>query len=156
MTPISSTHVKQYFGQLLKASEIEHVAIEKHGKVHSVILSIAYFAGTTSNEGKDHHLERKLARMRQSGVENDRLIRHQKTAFDLATLPEDQRNKLIDTAKAVVARWRAEKLCSSDYIEMWERNLSMKPVEMAETMISDAEGWGQSLRQNSPWVGVHA
>lgn len=156
MTPILSTHAKQCFGQLLKASETEPVVIEKHGKVHLFVVSAAYFAGTTSNEYKNNLFECKLACMRQSGVKKNRLTRHQKIAFELATLPEEQRNKLIDTAKAVVARWRAEKLCSSDYIEIWERILSMKPVEMAEAMISDTEGWGSSLRQNPPWVGLYA
>ena len=88
--------------------------------------------------------------------EKDRLIRHQRIAFDLATLPDEQCNKLVGTAKAVVAKCRAEYLCSLDYIEMWEQILSMEPVAMAESMISYADGWGPSLRQNSPWVGVHA
>ena len=87
MTPISSTHAKQCFGQLLKASETEPVAIEKHGKVHSFVVSAAYFAGATSNKDRNNLAERKLARMRQSVVDKDRLIRHQRIAFDLATLP---------------------------------------------------------------------
>ena len=31
----------------------------------------------------------------------------------------------------------------------------MKPQEMAAMMVSDADGWEECLRQNSPWVGVH-
>lgn len=99
---------------------------------------------------------RKLARLRQSIAEKNRFIRHQKVAFELATLPADQCQNLVNDAKAIVLRWRAEHLCSSDYIEMWERILFMNPVEMAETMISDMDGWGSALRQNSPWIGLHA
>lgn len=154
VTSISSTLAKQCFGQLLKASESAPVAIEKHGKVHSFMVSADYFARfAVESNGQ---AARNLARMRQSVVEKDRLIRHQRIAFDLATLPVDQLEKLIDDAKAIVARWRAEQLCSSVYIEMWDRILSMKPVEMGQAMVSDDDGWGPSLRQNSPWVGVHA
>ena len=31
----------------------------------------------------------------------------------------------------------------------------MKPQEMAAMMVSDADEWEESLRQHSPWVGVH-
>lgn len=154
MNLVSSTLAKQNFGQLLKASETEPVAIEKHGKVHSFMVSADYFARFAVDS--DGHAARNLARMRQSAVEKDRLIRHQRIAFDLVTLPADQLEELIDGAKAIVVRWRAEQLCSSVYIEMWERILSMEPIEMAQAMVSDADGWGASLRQNSPWVGVHA
>ena len=154
MNAISSTDAKQRFGQLMKACETAPVAIEKHGKVHSYIVSSAHFNRTKSQD--DALAARKLARVNQTVIEKDRLIRHQKIAFDLVTLPAVERDLLIKGAKAMVRRWRAEHLCSSDYIERWDQILNMKPREMAAAMVSDFDGWGPSLRQNSPLVGIHA
>lgn len=99
---------------------------------------------------------RQLARERHAILEKDRLIRHQRIASDLITLAPDRRDRLIKDARAVVSRWRAERLCSIDYIQRWEHILEMAPEEMALAIVSEADGWGPALRQNSPWVGVHA
>ncbi len=56
----------------------------------------------------------------------------------------------------MVARWRAEGLCSDDYIRRWSDILQLPVRQMAQAMGSDLDGWGQALRQNSPWVGDHA
>lgn len=99
---------------------------------------------------------RQLARERHAILEKDRLIRHQRIALDLTTLAPDRRDRLIKDARAVVSRWRAERLCSIDYIQRWEHILEMAPEEMALAIVSEADEWGPALRQNSPWVGVHA
>lgn len=99
---------------------------------------------------------RQLARERHALLEKDRLIRHQRIALDLTTLAPDQRDRLIKDARAMVSRWRVERLCSADYIQRWEQILGMEPEEMALAIVSEADGWGPALRQNSPWVGVHA
>jgi hypothetical protein len=100
--------------------------------------------------------DRQLARARQALVEKERLIRHQRIAMDLLTLPAKDRDALVECAAQVVAMWRQEKLCSADYIDRWSEILRLPPREMADAIVSDAVGWGAALRQNSPWVGVFA
>jgi hypothetical protein len=151
MERFSSTYAKQCFGQILQASAAAPVAIEKHGKVQAIVASPELFARAQTDQDA-----RRLARLSQAGVEKDRLIRHQRIALDLLTLPAGQIQALIDNARAVVNRWRQERLCSADYIERWTEILALPPQKMALRMVSDASGWGTSLRQNSPWVGVHA
>lgn len=50
----------------------------------------------------------------------------------------------------MVARWRAERLCSDDYSDAWAAVLAKEPTEIAAAIASDAEGW-DALRQCSPW-----
>ncbi|ABE47175.1 type II toxin-antitoxin system Phd/YefM family antitoxin [Polaromonas sp. JS666] len=154
MEQFSSTDAKQRFGQLLKASASAPVAIEKHGRVAAYLTSPEFFERVQKNDPGNS--ARQLARVKQAVIEKDRLIRHQRIAFDLVTLAPDKRDWLIKDARAMVDRWRAERLCSADYIQKWEQILKMNPQEMAATIVSDVGGWGASLRQNSPWVGVHA
>ena len=96
-------------------------------------------------------LGRRAARASHALAEKDRLIRHQRIAIDLLTLPAKERRVLIRNALAVVDRWRAERLCSPDYIEKWQSLLSLPVRELARAMTSEADGWGTALRQNSPW-----
>lgn len=79
---------------------------------------------------------------------------HQKIAIRLLTLPAQQQCTLIRQARAVVERWRAENLCSKDRIDRWQSLLELPVDELAAAMMSDAEGWGNALRQNSPWAEV--
>lgn len=157
MEQFSSTQAKQNFGQLLKAAALAPVAIERHGKVQAMVGAPEFFL-TSSTTTKDQEVAaaRRLARLNQTVIEKDRLIRHQRIALDLTILPTQARNKMIGSALAVVERWRQEQLCSRDYIDRWFAILRLPPKEMASAMVSDADGWGTALRQNSPWVGVHA
>jgi PHD/YefM family antitoxin component YafN of YafNO toxin-antitoxin module len=102
MQQFSSTQAKQNFGQLMKASALAPVAIERHGKVQAILMSPAFHSAARATQ--DPLAERRLARLQQAGVEKDRLIRHQRIALDLLTLAPAERE----------------------------------------------------LRQNSPWVGLHA
>lgn len=154
MEQFPSSIAKQQFGQLIKAAGIAPVAIEKHGKVVAYVVSPERFNQAQPDDPQ--RSARQLARANQAMVEKDRLNRHHRIALDLVTLPASQRDQLIQNARAVVDRWKKERLCSTDYIRKWEQILSLDPVAMASTMVSDADGWGPSLRQNSPWVGVHA
>ena len=98
--------------------------------------------------------ERRAARMSQTMLEMDRLVRHQRIAIDLLTLPATERKALMQRARAVVERWQTDGLCSRDYIERWQALLALPPRELALAMTSDADGWGAALRQNSPWSGM--
>ena len=150
----SSTRAKQCFGQILLASASAPVAIEKHGKVTAILASPEFFE--RAQAAADDSASRVLARITQASVEKDRLIRHQRIALDLVLLPSNETSRLIRNAMSIVNRWRNERLCSKDYIERWDEILRLKPKKIAEVIVSDLDGWGSSLRQNSPWVGVHA
>lgn len=155
MQHFTSTHAKQNFGELLKAAESGPVAVERHSKVQVIVATPAYFSAATQVQ-PDVRAERKLARLQQAMVERDRLIRHQRIAMDLLTLPAPKVAAMVGRARATVERWRAEGLCSADYIERWSDLLAMPPKELAQAMVAEADEWGPALRQNSPWVGAHA
>lgn len=152
MQQFSSTQAKQNFGDLMKAAGEAPVAIERHGRVEAIIAAPRFF----SPAGDQDLTARKQARLQQTLVEKDRLIRHQRIALDLVTATPKERAAMIAQALKVVERWRQERLCSEDYIDRWSAILHQPVRQMALTMISDAEGWGTALRQNSPWVGLHA
>ena len=154
MKQFSSTRAKQNFGELLSAATVEPVAIEKHGKVQAIVAPPRFFESAQTNT--DGLEARRLARLRQTVVEKNRLIRHQRIAFDLVTAPAAERKKMITRARDVVERWQRGQLCSLDYIERWSAILLLPAKEMASQMTSDDNAWGPALRQNSPWVGLHA
>ncbi len=153
MERFSSARAKQCFGQLLKAASEAPVAIERHGKVRAIVGAPEFFS--PAQAGHDELAVRRLARLNQAMTEKDRLIRHQRIALDLVTLHRKARDDMIRSALAIVDRWRQEHLCSRDYIDRWSEILRLPARKMATAMISDLEGWGTALRQNSPWVGVH-
>ena len=153
MKQLSATRAKQNFGELLNAAAVEPVAIEKHGKVQAIVAAPQFFKSAQTNA--DGIAARRLARLGQTVVENNRLIRHQRIAFDLVTAPAAQRKKMIARAREIVDRWRREQLCSLDYIDRWSAILLLPEREMAVQMTSDDNAWGPALRQNSPWVGLH-
>ncbi len=154
MKQFSSTRAKQNFGELLSAATLEPVAIEKHGKLQAIVAPPRFF--TAAQASVDGLEARRLARLGQTVVEKNRLIRHQRIALDLVTVPAAVRKKMITGAKEIVQRWRREQLCSLDYIDRWSAILRLPAREMAMQMTSDDNPWGPALRQNSPWVGLHA
>jgi PHD/YefM family antitoxin component YafN of YafNO toxin-antitoxin module len=154
MQQFTSTQAKQHFGDLMKAAEQGPVAIERHQKVQVIVMKPEHLAASRSQP--DPKAERRLARLNQSLIERDRLIRHQKIAIELLTQPKADGAKLIKRAQAMVERWRTEGLCSADYIERWAAILKLPIKQMAAAIVSDSEGWGTALRQNSPWVGDQA
>jgi len=154
MEQFSSSAAKQQFGQVIKAAGNAPVAIEKHGKVVAYVVSPERFHQASPDESQ--RSARQLARANQALIEKDRLNRHHRIALDLLTMPAAERDQLIGNALTVVDRWKKERLCSTDYIQRWTQILALEPAEMAAAMISDMDGWGPSLRQNSPWVGVRA
>ena len=153
MQQFSSTRAKQNFGELLSAATLEPVAIEKHGKVQAIVAPPRFFSAAQAKA--DGMEARRLARLGQTLIDKNRLIRHQRIAFDLVTAPAAERKKMVARAMEVVERWRREQLCSLDYVDRWSAILRLPAKEMAVQMTSDNNAWGPALRQNSPWVGLH-
>ncbi len=154
MDQISATKAKQGFADLLKAVASGPIAIERHQRVLAIMVSPDFFARQQSSQSD--MTGRQLARARQALVEKERLIRHHRIAMDLLKLPAKDRDVLVERAAKVVAIWREQKLCSADYVDRWSEILRLPPLDMAAAIVSDADGWGAALRQNSPWVGVCA
>lgn len=152
MHQISATEAKQTFGHLLEEAARGPVAIEKHGKVKAIVASPEFFSAASTQQAA--LAERKMVRLAQAMREQERLIKHQQVALTLATLPPAKGKALVSKAKAVVAKWQANDLCSRDYIERWQKLLSLPLPELAKATVSDLDGWGTALRQNSPWAGI--
>lgn len=102
MQQISSTQAKQAFGRLLEVATRGPVAIEKHGKVKAIVASPEYIAEAGRQDVR--LAERRTARTNQTLLEKDRLVRHQRIAIDLLTLPATQRKALVQRARTVVER----------------------------------------------------
>lgn len=152
MQQISATEAKQTFGHLLDAAAHGPVAIEKHGKVKAIVASPEFFSAASTQQAE--LAERKMVRLAQAMREQERLIKHQQMALNLATLPPAKGKALVRSAQTVVAKWQTDRLCSRDYIEQWQKLLSLPLPELAKAMVSDLDGWGTALRQNSPWAGI--
>lgn len=146
---MTSSHAKQNFGELLDALANGPVAIERHKKVKAIVCSPDAFMGRA---GSGRVLdERQEARAAQMLVDKDRLIKHQQLAVDLLLMPEAESMQLIGCARDEVARWKRDRLCSSDYADRWEELLGLPVQDLARSLGSDLMGWGTALRQNSPW-----
>lgn len=148
MQSISASAAKQNFGTLLSQAAVAPVSIERHGKAEAIMCSPSLFARL------DPLADRRRARLEQSLVEKDRLIRHQRIAVRLLAGPAAAAQKMIADAKAVVSRWKREKLCSDDYINRWSRLLVLPKAELALALMDENDDWGLALRQNSPWNDV--
>jgi hypothetical protein len=85
-------------------------------------------------------------------VEQGRLMAHQRVAIALLSLPEPGRRRLLQAARREVRRWQDGQLCSRDYIDRWNEWLALPKAQLVERMCSDAGGWGQAMRQNSPFA----
>lgn len=145
MKSISASYAKQNFGDALLMALDGPVSIEKHGK------SVAILSGPSLFKEQDRVKLKKMARLQQKNIENERLIRHQKVAIRLLSDPDDVVVSLIEKAKDEVHRWKLLNSCSSDYIERWNSILQNSSREIAHLICSDLDGWGVALRQNSPW-----
>jgi PHD/YefM family antitoxin component YafN of YafNO toxin-antitoxin module len=154
MRQFTSTEAKQHFGELLKAAEHGPVAVERHRKVQAIVLTPAHFAAMQAQP--DRQAERRIARLQQAVAEHERLIRHQRIAIDLLSLPSTEQKQLIDKARATVAFWQADTLCSSDYVQRWSDILAQPAPQIARLIVDELDGWGPALRRNSPWIGDHA
>lgn len=149
MQQMTASRAKQNFGELLDLIAQGPVAIERHKKVKAIVCSPDAFKAQAA--AGQVLAERRAARAGQLLVDKDRLIKHQKLAIDLLLMPAAERVGLIQRARAEVARWRLNRLCSSDYADRWDELLSLPVEGLAQAMGSEEMAWGRALRQNSPW-----
>lgn len=150
---IPATKAKQSFGEMLDSVRTHHaLAITSHGRCKALISTPEMWSERATRFAQDIDvMERKLARAQQAQVELERLQRHARLAIDLLTSSADQQAAVIDKARARVARWRAHALCSEDYIERWDHLLSLPIDVLSKELVGDCAGWGNALRQNTPF-----
>jgi len=154
---IPATQAKQAFGEMLDRLRVEPaLAITSHGRIKALVATPEIWSTHAKSLAEAHQavdlLEKKLARARQVDVEAQRLQRHAALAVELLSASRSRQEMLIAQARAMVAKWRDERLVSEDYIQKWEQLLSLPVKQLASEMVGDAEGWGRALRQNSPFV----
>jgi hypothetical protein len=146
MDKVTASEAKQAFGNVLARAAVAPVAIEKHGKVVAAMVSPAWLERSQQWDERTH------ARREQKAVEQGRLMAHQRVAIALLSLPEPGRRRLLQAARREVRRWQDGQLCSRDYIDRWNEWLALPKAQLVERMCSDAGGWGQAMRQNSPFA----
>ncbi len=150
MDKVTASEAKQAFGNVLARAAVAPVAIEKHGKVVAAMVSPVWLERSQQWDERTH------ARREQKAVEQRRLMAHQRVAIALLSLPEPGRRRLLQAARREVRRWQEGQLCSRDYIDRWNEWLALPKAQLVERMCSDAGGWGQAMRQNSPFAIVQA
>ena len=97
-----------------------------------------------------------MARAAQQQLELTRLAAHQRIGKELLRVNADQQRMRIAAARKEVDRWESAGLCSADYVERWRAWLAFPVPRLVALMCSDAEGWGQAMRQNSPFAAAPA
>jgi len=148
MNDVSASYAKQNFGDVLGRAALGPVGIRRHGKLVAAIVPPDFLARAGALD------ERRAARAAQRQVELARLAAHQRLGIDLLCAPVQQQRRMIDEARQEVARWKDKRLCSPDYIERWIAWLALPPRDLVQRMCSAAEGWGNAMRQNSPFILV--
>jgi transcriptional regulator with XRE-family HTH domain len=76
--------------------------------------------------------------------------RHAALAARLLASPAPRAAALLRRARARVALWERERLCSTHYISRWRGLLAGPVPRVARSLIAPGE-WGDALFQNSPW-----
>lgn len=144
MDKVSASLAKQNFGDVLERASIAPVAIEKHGKLVAALVPVSWLERANLLD------ERRQAREQQKQVDRNRLMVHQQIAIELLT-DDSRKRQLLEAARKEVRRWSDQRLCSQDYIDRWSDWLSLPPAALVKKMCSDASGWGNAMRQNSPF-----
>ena len=146
MNTVAASRVKQNFGEILALAAFAPQGIERHGKLVAALVPPDWLARQSNFD------ERRAARAAQQQVERQRLMAHQALGIALlCSTVAEQRSQLAGAAREV-DRWQAGQLCSDDYIARWREWLALPLKQLVQRMCSDAAGWGNAMRQNSPFV----
>lgn len=146
MYSIAASQAKQTFGSVLARARDEPVAIVRHGKVVAALVPPQWLEQAGQLD------DRRQARAAQQQLEQQRLTNHLRLGVELLSAPARARKTRVGTALAEVQRWEDGGLCSADYIERWRQWLALPVASLVQVMCSDAQGWGRSMRQNSPFA----
>ena len=146
MNIVKASRAKQNFGEILALAAFVPQGIERHGKLVAALVPPDWLARQSNFD------ERRAARIAQQHVEKQRLMAHQALGIALlCSTPAERRSQLALAARQI-DRWQAGQLCSADYITRWRQWLALPLKQLVQRMCSDAAGWGNGMRQNSPFT----
>lgn len=148
MNTVPASRVKQNFGEILALAAFTPQGIERHGKLVAALVPPDWLARQVNFD------ERRAARVAQQQVEKQRLMAHQALGIELFCSAAADQRSLLAAASREVDRWQAGQLCSADYIARWREWLALPLKQLVQRMCSDAAGWGNAMRQNSPFSAL--
>lgn len=148
MNLVAASRVKQIFGEILALAASAPQGIERHGRLVAALVSPDWMAWQS---GLD---ERRAARVAQQQVDQRRLLAHQAIGIALLCSTAAQQRSQLARAALQVDRRQAGQLCSADYIARWREWLALPLKQLVQRMCSDAAGWGNAIRQNSPFSAL--
>jgi hypothetical protein len=96
--------------------------------------------------------DRRAARASHRRMELARLAAHQQFGHDLVAAQPAEQRRLIEDARREIGRWEEKNLCSPEYVNRWRAWLALPIDELVRRMCSPANGWGNAMRQNSPFI----
>ena len=146
MNNAKALQAKQNFGEILALAAFVPQGIERHPKTVAALLPPDWLARQSNFD------ERRAARVAQQHVEKQRLMAHQALGIALLCANDFEQRVLLQAATREVDRWQAGQLCSADYITRWREWLALPLKQLVQLMCSDAAGWGNAMRQNSPFI----
>ena len=149
MNIVAASRAKQNFGEILALAASAPQGIERHGKLVAALVSPDWLA---RQSGLD---ERRASRAAQQQVDQQRLLAHQAIGIALLCSTAAQQRSQLAGATQQVDRWQAQQLCSADYIARWRQWLALPLKQLVQRMCSDAAGWGNAMRQNSPFTSMN-
>jgi len=79
------------------------------------------------------------------------LIVHQRIAERLLSASNDEAQAMCERARAELERRRLEVSCPVENINFWVEILNLPIAEIAKAIVSDMDGRGTAMRENSPW-----
>lgn len=137
----TATAAKQRFGELLERAAHGPVGIVRHGRIVAYVVPPDRAAPppASASAGIDAML-----RARAMQADKDEVRRRDHLAFVKTLRPRDR-----VLARAAVARWEAEKLCSPAYIEAWRALLAL-PRAALRAKLEARDDFTRVLRANSP------
>ncbi|NQW94571.1 MAG: type II toxin-antitoxin system Phd/YefM family antitoxin [Polaromonas sp.] len=146
MNIVAASRVKQNFGEILALAASAPQGIERHGKLVAALVSPDWLARQSSLD------ERRVARAALHQVEKQRLMAHQALGIALLCATAAEQRSQLAAAAREVDRWHHGQLCSADYIARWRDWLALPLKQLVQRMCSDAAGWGNAMRQNTPFA----
>lgn len=133
----TATAAKQRFGELLERAAHGPVGIVRHGRIVAYVVPPEGVAAPRSDVEA-------MLRARAVQVDKDDARRRDHVAFAAAVNAPDRAR-----ARAIVARWDAQKLCSPVYIKAWRALLEL-PRAALRAKLETRDDFTRVLLANSP------
>jgi len=141
----TATAAKQRFGELLERAAHGPVGIVRHGRIVAYVVppDRAALPPASASASASAGIDAML-RARAVQADKDDVRRRDHLEFVKTMRPRDR-----VLARAFVARWQAEKLCSPAYIEAWRALLAL-PRAALRGKLEARDDFTRVLRANSP------